>query len=160
MLLLMAITQSVGVPGYSLNASPPLDRGAAFIYERNGTEYKYQAFFRGTIAGERLGYSVDISDDATDYYILGAYGIKRVDIYERDGTSWDKIHAFSDNSSFGWDISMTNDYAIVGVPFTGSGAAVLLKNDNGTWINEGPIPYTLYPCWKQRWVWNISCPYG
>jgi hypothetical protein len=135
--------------------------GAAYIYTRNGTtwgnEQKIQAI--GIQAGDNFGHSVSISGD---YAIVGAhledangstssnYGAAY--IFKRNGTTWseqDKLTAGSDASSqdeFGYSVSISGDYAIVGAWRKSSytGAAYIFKRDTNaeTWTQQDKLTTT------------------
>ncbi len=101
------------------------NRGAAYIYQLSGgTEAKITASDPND--GDRFGNSVSISGD---YIIVGAHGedgggINRgaAYIYQRTGeNTWGeekKIIASdaADNDEFGYSVSISGDYVIVGIP--------------------------------------------
>ena len=131
------------------------NRGAAYIFEREGTSWIEQTKlrkpgFRQT--DDYFGYSVDINGD---YAIVGAYGsdIRRgaAYVFKRDGTSWmQQTELRSVNmatyDSFGTTVSISGNYAIVGSPEDDSdtltshhrswGSVCIFELDGETWIQQ------------------------
>ena len=124
--------------------------GAAYIYTRNGTTWSEQQKIEASdkAVGDEFGWSISIN---SNYAIVGA---RHEDagasdtregaayIYTRDAVTgvWgneQKIEA-SDRASgdlFGWSVSLSGDYAIVGAYGKNSdtGAAYIFKRGGTTW---------------------------
>ncbi len=97
------------------------DAGSAYIFKRDGVSWSQQTKLVASDrdAGDRFGTSVSISDD---YAIVGALfddDAGSAYIFKRDGVSWSqqtKLVA-SDRATddfFGYSVSISGDYAIVG----------------------------------------------
>ena len=121
-------------------------RGAAYIFKRDGNtwveEQKLVASDGDTT--DQFGYSVSISGD---YAIVGARFKDNWQgaayIFSRENTTWTEEQKLlaSDGTSndwFGWSVSITDNYAIVGA--TGDdnkkGSAYIFKKDGTTWTEE------------------------
>ncbi len=128
-------------------------RGAAYIFKRNGTWSQQVKLIATDGAGEdQFGSCVSISGN---YAIAGAYGDDdkgsvsgSVYIFER-GADWSdttevKLTA-SDGTffdQFGWSVSISGDYAIVGalqLLSDGSKGAAYIFKRNGTWSQQQKI---------------------
>jgi hypothetical protein len=139
----------VGADGEDTGQS---DAGAAYIFKRDGTSWTQQAKIQANDTGSyaQFGYSVAISGD---YVIVSATGddtgapnAGAAYIFKRDGTSWTqqaKIQAsvIGDNDAFGYSVSISGDYAIVGTPWVKSdgssvGAAYVFKRDGTSWTEQ------------------------
>ena len=132
--------------------------GAAYIYTRNtstgvwGDEQKIQASDKA--GSDYFGYSVSLSGD---YAIVGAYGedtggsqAGAAYIYKRNASTgvWgdeQKIQASDKASSdyFGWSVSLSGDYAIVGAynknSATGAAYIYTRNTSTGVWGDEQKI---------------------
>ena len=98
-------------------------------------------------AGDIFGVSVSISGD---YAIVGAYfdddngsDSGAAYIFVRDGSSWNQQQKLTDascglNDTFGWSVSISGDYAIVGsAPWPEGGGKVFMFARNGeTWTKQ------------------------
>ncbi len=121
-------------------------RGAAYIFKRDGNtwveEQKLVASDGDTT--DRIGYSASISGD---YAIVGARFKDNWQgaayIFSRENTTWTEEQKLlaSDGTSndwFGWSVSITENYAIVGA--TGDdnkkGSAYIFKRGGTTWTEE------------------------
>jgi hypothetical protein len=144
-----------------------LDAGSAYIFKRDGTNWSQEAKL---VASDRalesnFGFSVSISGD---YAIVGAFSEAKdasgnnplndagsAYIFKRDGTSWSQqaklvasdraVHDY-----FGWNVSISGDYAIVGAysededasgnnTLTGAGSAYIFKWDGTSWTQEAKL---------------------
>ena len=98
------------------------DSGSAYIFYFDGTSWSQQAKLLAADGAylDRFGFSVSIS---SNYAIVGAYQDDDTDgsayIFKRSGTSWSEQAkllaadgAYMDR--FGWSVSISGDYAIVG----------------------------------------------
>jgi len=118
-----------------------LDSGSAYVFKRDGTAWIEQAKLLASdgAAGDRFGVSVSIDGD---YAIIGAFADDdsgdssgSAYVFTRSGTSWieqDKLLA-SDGAAddyFGWSVSISGDYAIVGA---------CLDGDNGEWSGSAYV---------------------
>ncbi len=133
------------------------DAGSAYIFKNSGGIWsqvqKIVASDRGN--DDRFGYSVSISGD---YAIVGAFfededesggntlaGSGSAYIFKNNDSSWSQVQKIvaSDRGSndwFGYSVSISGDYAIVGAQNTynldllvNAGSAYILKNIDGTW---------------------------
>ncbi len=98
-------------------------------------------------ANDYFGISVSISGD---YAIVGAYYDDSVKgsayIFKWDGTSWvqqAKLTASDGAASdyFGWSVSISGDYAIVGAMYddSGKGSAYIFKWDGTSWVQQAKL---------------------
>jgi hypothetical protein len=130
------------------------DSGSAYIFKRDGTSWSQQAKLTASDgnAYDYFGYSVSISGD---YAIVGAFYDDvnvMVDsgsayIFKRDGTTWSQQAKLTASDSaagdrFGWSVSVSGDYAIVGAYYddvnvmVDSGSAYILKRDGTSWVQQ------------------------
>ena len=134
-----------------------VDAGAAYIFKRSGITWSQQAKIQASDkqAGDHFGYSVSI---AGDYAIVGAHqedeggaDAGAAYIFKRSGITWSqqvKILA-SDKQigdDFGYPVSLSGDYAIVGAHRqdeggANAGAAYIFKRDPNTdrWSQQAKI---------------------
>jgi hypothetical protein len=126
--------------------------GAAYIYTRSGTTWgnEYKLTASDAASQDYFGISVSLSGD---YAIVGApyedanggvndnYGAAY--IYTRSGTSWGSEQKIQANDKatgdqFGYSVSISGDYAIVGANGgnSGTGAAYIYTRIGTTWGNE------------------------
>ncbi|WP_375559722.1 BspA family leucine-rich repeat surface protein [Bernardetia sp. OM2101] len=131
------------------------DAGAAYIFKRDGSnwiqETKIQA--NDIQANDYFGQSVSISGD---YAIVGAYGedtggsfAGAAYVFKRNGSTWTqeaKIQASDVQtlSIFGWAVSISGDYAIVGAhgsdgATADAGAAYIFKRNGSNWVEEAKV---------------------
>jgi hypothetical protein len=127
-------------------------KGAAYIFKQSGgvwSQHRKLTADDGAV-GDYFGYSVAISGD---YAIVGAIGIGSsagaAYIFYKDQVSADnwgqqaKLVASDGATSdfFGWSVSISGDYAIIGANQHNSnaGAAYLFKRSGSTW-GTGDIP--------------------
>ena len=132
------------------------NEGFAYIFKKNsdGTlAVPVEIVADDVAAGDKFGYSVAISGD---YAVVGApYDDDGGDdsgsayIFKRDGANWTQIKKFSGNwdSKFGYSVSISGDYAIVGAPFDQNmdgaiGRAYVFKNVEGTWTEQKMLSMT------------------
>src|SRR5210317_1456169 len=135
----------VGSPGEDTGAS---SAGAAYIYTRSGTTWGNEQKILGETAGDNFGKSVSISGD---YAIVGspdedtgASSAGAAYIYTRSVTTWgneQKILGETAGDYFGYSVSISGDYAIVGAPYddtgaSSAGAAYIYTRSGTTWGNE------------------------
>ncbi len=125
------------------------DSGSAYIFYYDGSSWSMQEKLTAS-DGSTFGNSVSISgdfavigasaDDENGYWSGSAY------IFHRSGTSWsqeDKLTA-SDGISwdrFGWSVSISGDYAVIGVPF---------DDDNGSASGSAYIFYRCGTSWAEQ----------
>ncbi|MCP4350252.1 MAG: hypothetical protein GY795_32655, partial [Desulfobacterales bacterium] len=146
---------SVSISGnYAVIGSPYDDdngdkSGSVYIFIKEGATWTQQAKLTpGTDAGYQSGCSVSISGD---YVIVGAIGDNEngyysgsAYIFKRDGTSWTQQAKLmpSDGhiqSRFGYSVSMSGDYAIVGTSKPNNrpgGFAYIFKRDGTVWNEQ------------------------
>src|SRR6056300_263049 len=135
----------VGSPGEDTGAS---SAGAAYIYTRSGTTWGNEQKILGETAGDNFGYSVSISGDyaivGAPYEDTGASSAGATYIYTRSVTTWgneQKILGETAGDYFGYSVSISGDYAIVGAPYedtgaSSAGAAYIYTRSGTTWGNE------------------------
>ena len=143
------------------------EAGSAYVFKRSGSSWSIQAKLVASDRGasDNFAYSVSISGD---YAIVGAYnededasgGNLKVNagsayIFKRNGDSWTqqaKLVATdrNNNDQFGWSVSISGDYAIVGAyeededvlggnPKGDAGSAYIFKRDGESWSQEAKI---------------------
>ena len=149
--------------GYSVSVSGDYAivgaNGSSYIFMREEDVWAEQAKLLASdgVGGYRFGYSVSVSGD---YAIVGAYcgGENGFDsgsayIFKRDGKNWveqQKLLASDSNTgdlsgwSFGWSVSISGDYAIVGAYCDGdngfgSGSAYIFKRDGDSWTEQAKL---------------------
>jgi len=102
------------------------------------------------IAGDYFGWSVSVSGD---YAIVGAYYDDSAKgsayIFKWNGTIWLEQQKLTDSDGaagdyFSWSVSISGDYAIVGVRFdddngNGSGSAYIFKRDVASWSQQAKL---------------------
>ncbi len=118
--------------------------GLAYIFKREGSDWIQQAKLAPIdgIKGDAFGMSVSISGD---YAIVGAsqnaavpFGPGYAYIFKREGNSWTqqaKLTASNAGESdiFGWSVSISGTYAIVGDYGNESGHAYIFEKPAGGW---------------------------
>jgi hypothetical protein len=144
------------------------DAGAAYIFKREGTTWSEikKIIASDSASQDRFGESVSI-DGA--YAIVGAVyedpgGITNAGsayIFKRDGTTWSeikKIQASDRDASdeFGYSVSISGDYAIVGARQENSsaGAAYIYK------APVVPSPKLTYDTYNKLTLSNVSTSYS
>ncbi|UCF43883.1 MAG: hypothetical protein JSV99_02880 [Planctomycetota bacterium] len=129
--------------------------GSAYIFKREGQVWSQQGKLTASDGAESdlFGCAVSISED---YAIVGAYGDNdngnnsgSAYIFKRDGTVWseqDKLTASDDAADdwFGWSVSISGDYAIVGVCRDDdngydSGSSYIFKRDGMFWSEQDKL---------------------
>ncbi len=129
--------------------------GAAYIFERNGTSWSQQAKLTASdgVTLDFFGYSVSISGD---YAIVGAYqkngtGDDRgaAYIFEKPGEGWADMTETAQlrasdgvlGDQFGYSVSISGDYAIVGANQDDSkkGSAYTFYRGAGTWGQQAKL---------------------
>jgi hypothetical protein len=132
--------------------------GSAYIFKRNGTTWSEQAKLIASDAAfnDVFGWSVSISGD---YAIIGATGdddngSRSGSAYifapnEVDPNNWDEVAKLtaSDGAAedlFGYSVSISGDYAIVGVlqdddNGEDSGSAYIFKRDGTSWSEQAKL---------------------
>jgi RNA polymerase sigma factor (sigma-70 family) len=127
--------------------------GSAYVFKRDGDTWKEQAILTAEDgkAMDFFGYSVSISGD---YAIVGARGAGggwrgASYIFVRDGTSWRQQAKIvpgdlAMDDQFGYSVSISGDYAIVGSIYTGrwKGAIYGFMRDGDTWRQVSKLTAT------------------
>jgi hypothetical protein len=130
------------------------ESGSAYIFDRTGGSWSQVAKLTASdgAADDHFGYSVSMSGD---YAIVGAYGDDdngtesgSAYLFEKPGTGWSNMTetaklTASDGAAddrFGYSISISGDYAIVGAEYdddngTESGSAYIFKKPVAGWAN-------------------------
>jgi len=152
----------VGAYGDDVNGS---FSGSAYIFLRGGTSWSQQAKFTASdgAAEDWFGWSVSINGD---YAIVGAWGDDgekgSACIFKRVDTSWsqqDKLTA-SDGAVgdyFGWSVSISGDYAIVGAYGDDShkGSAYIFKRGGTSWSEQDKLTASDGAA-GDRFGWSVS----
>jgi len=129
--------------------------GSAYVFKRSGTSWTQEAKLLPSdgATNDLFGSSVSISGD---YAVVGAW---RDDdngslsgsayLFKRIGTSWAQEAKLlpSDGAAgdyFGWSVSISGDYAVVGATFDGdngsaSGSAYVFKRSGTSWVEEAKL---------------------
>ncbi len=153
--------QSVSLSGdYFIVGAPNDDdggesSGAAYVFNRQETTWTQltKLTANDAAANDYFGWSVSFSGD---YAIVGAYGDDDggIDsgsayIFKREGTAWTQLTKLTANDAaandyFGWSVSISGDYAIVGaygddVGGIDSGAAYIYKREGTSWIQMAKV---------------------
>ena len=145
----------VGTPNDGIGSNP--GQGSAYIFVRSGITWTQQAKLTASDGAQfvSFGHSVSISGD---YAIAGAYGDPvgsnasqgSAYIFVRSGTTWDqqtKLTA-SDGEEldfFGWSVSISGDYTIVGAQNDGigsntdQGSAYIFIRSGTTWTQQAKL---------------------
>jgi hypothetical protein len=151
--------------------------GSAYIYFRDGSSWIAQAKLTAGdgAADEHFGGSVSISGD---YVIVGAdmdddkgSNSGSAYIYFRDGSSWTeqaKLVASdgADNDYFGYTVSISGDYAIVGAPYddingVNSGSAYIFYRSGTSWTEQVKLMASDGAAWDEfGWSVGISGDYA
>ena len=139
------------------NVAGNAGQGKAYIFKRNGSMWAQQSGITASdgAANDIFGSSVSISGD---YVIVGApnkdVGANmdqgKVYIYKRTGVNWAEQTNIvaSDGAAldqYGYSVSMSGDYAIVGAPFNDvsfnndQGSAYMLKRTGTIWAQQAII---------------------
>jgi predicted amidohydrolase len=151
----VSISGDYAIVGAHLDDDNGSSSGSAYIFKRDGASWGEQAKLLAAdgAAGDQFGGSVSISGD---YAIVGA----RSDddngtssgsayIFKRNGTSWSQQAKLlssdgADEDFFGWSVSISGDYAIVGAYLdddngNGSGSAYIFKRDGVSWSEQDKL---------------------
>ena len=129
--------------------------GAAYIFYKSGGTWTQQAKLTASDpnTNDQFGEFCEISGD---YAIVGNYqedaggtSAGAAYVYKRDGTTWTqqaKLTASdaATNDYFGWGVSISGDYAIVGAygedtGGEGAGAAYIFKRSGASWSQQAKI---------------------
>ena len=122
--------------------------GSAYVFERDGfgnwSEVLKLTASDGALA-DSFGLSVSVSGD---YAVIGAYGDDdngsasgSAYVFERDGAgNWSEVQKLTasdaaENDEFGWSVSISGDYAVIGAYLDDSGSAYVFKRSGsaGNW---------------------------
>ena len=147
----------VGASGHE-HASIGSNRGAAYVYVRNGTSWAYEAELRAPDADDddRFGSAVGVSGDAVVVTALfrepdgsSLYDAGAAYVFRRSGTAWlpeQTLVASTPLSeeSFGQSVAIDGDDVLVGaVRGTGavslSGVAYAYRHDGSSWQAAGKL---------------------
>ena len=154
--LSVSISGDYAIAGSMYNDDYGADSGSAYILHRDGETWLQQQKLLssdGAVA-DRFGTSVAISGD---YVIVGASedddaggNSGSAYIFKRDGEIWieqAKLLASDGGAGdcFGWSVSISGDYAIVGAPFddnfgaASSGSAYIFHRSGETWPQQAKL---------------------
>ncbi|MGQ9649966.1 MAG: SUMF1/EgtB/PvdO family nonheme iron enzyme [Phycisphaerae bacterium] len=129
--------------------------GSAYIFRRDGDTWTQQAKLKpdDSAAGDSFGWAVSLSDN---HAIVGAYGDDDMlsgsgsaYVFFYDGANWTqqcKLVASDPQgfSGFGLSVSISNDRAIVGAPWTDdggidSGSVYVFERQGTSWSQQGKL---------------------
>lgn len=145
----------IGAPGKDLGANT--NQGKAYIFKRSGTSWSQEVALTASdgAAQDNFGHTVSISGD---YAIVGA-PYKNVGnitdqgktyIFKRSGATWNEEAAITSSDGvasdqFGYSVSISGDYAIVGAFLKQVGAnfnqgkAYIFKRSGTSWTQEADL---------------------
>jgi hypothetical protein len=147
----VAISGDTIVVGASTADEPTIDLGAAFVFERRGTQWSPAAVLSPQpLLGTSFASSVDIDGDTI---LVGAPGDPQGGpstgagyVFVRSRSGWVQQAKFKQtdpgvNNSFGFSVSLSGDVAILAAgvnngPVTFSGAAYVFRRTGTTWAQE------------------------
>jgi hypothetical protein len=144
----VSIYGNYAIVGAFLDNEKGVDSGSAYIFKYDGATWSEEQKLTASDGNERdhFGSSVSLSGD---YAIVGADGDddKGSDsgsayIFKRDGTTWsqeDKLTASDGavNDDFGYSVSISGDYAIVGAMYDDDwGSAYIFKREGTAWSEQ------------------------
>ncbi|KAJ5076436.1 hypothetical protein M0811_06436 [Anaeramoeba ignava] len=134
-----------------------VSQGKVYIFQNNGTFWnQYQILIANNEKiDERFGSSISLSQN---FLLIGAYCAKdgediskgKAYIFQNNGTFWNKYQVLiasdgEENDGFGFDVSISNNFAVIGAPHLASGGydniqgkAYIFQN-NGTYWNQYQI---------------------
>ncbi|MBT7617832.1 MAG: T9SS type A sorting domain-containing protein [Calditrichaeota bacterium] len=126
----VSISGDYAIVGASQDDDGGGSSGSAYIFVRDGEDWTQQAKLTvdDAEAGDRFGYSVSISgDNAVIGALFGHNGVEYAGsayIFVIEGDDWtQQVKLTTDDATredaFGRSVSISGDYAIVGVPFAG-----------------------------------------
>ena len=116
-----------------------------YIFVRSGNTWTQQAKFSRADNSGDFGRSVSISGD---YAIVGdplvdgnGWNRGAAYLFIRNGSSWTQQVEITDSDSndngrFGWAVSISGDYAIVGKYYADEGAAYVFVRNGSTWTQQ------------------------
>ena len=133
----VSISGGYAIVGAYYDDDNGFNSGSAYIFERSGSSWDQVAKLTASdgAADDAFGRSVSISGD---YAIVGAYNFSddRIPVYifERSGSSWDQVAMLTPsdeaaNAYWGWSVSISGGYAIVG----GAKYACIFERNGGSW---------------------------
>lgn len=134
---IMESSNATGVNGDEGN-NDILNRGAAYIFIRNGSNWEQQAYLKSSdvLANTFFGQSLSLSDNG-DTLAVGSFDNDKVTVFSRSGASWAEQQVITASNgaiddSFGIAVSLSADgnTLAVGSP-TEDSADRLTPNDNG-----------------------------
>jgi len=137
----------IGAPGDDDNS------GSAYVFRRDGTTWVQEAKIMASdgTSGDSFGFPVRLYND---FAIIGSVWNNNngsAYVFNHNGTNWieqTKLLA-SDGAAedkFGWDISISGDYVLIGVPFNDdnvngvdAGSVYVFKYDGINWNEEAKL---------------------
>lgn len=147
----VSISGDYAIVGAYQDVDEGVQVGSAYVYKRDGTSWKIHAkLLAGDgVGGGSFGFAVSISGN---YAIVGAMGDDdkgfksgSAYVFEREGILWTKrAKLVADDGAnfqfFGMSVSISGDYAIVGVPLSRS--AYVYERDGISWTQHSKlVPY-------------------
>ncbi|MDP8239591.1 MAG: T9SS type A sorting domain-containing protein [Candidatus Hatepunaea meridiana] len=153
----VSIDDDYAVIGARGNDDDGEDSGSAYIFVRDGDDWREQAKLTADDAAARdyFGFSVSISGD---YSVVGAYGNNddgedsgSAYIFVHDGDNWTEQAKLTANDAaaddyFGHSVSIDGDYAVVGADRNDndddnvvSGSAYIFVRDGDDWTQQAKL---------------------
>ncbi len=135
------------------------NRGAAYVFVRNGTTWTQQAYLKAT-SGTSVWLGICVAVDGNTVAVGSLNNGGAVEIYTRSGTTWTsqaRVTASNSggNDNFGASIDLSGDYLVVGAYYEDSsstginstsnelannaGAAYVFLRDGTTWTQQAYI---------------------
>lgn len=142
---------------------PCRNAGAAYVFRRDRGTWLQQAKLapEDLAMGDGFGVSVSINGD---YVLVGdhgqlshagphsdaAYVFKRHDPgtpHDTGDDSWRELARLVPDEStgitgFGWSVSISDDRALIGAPYDGTGSAYVFKREGDTWLRQAKLTAT------------------
>lgn len=133
-----------------------LSRGSAYLFQRQGESWveQYRLFSEDGAAGDRFGYSVNLSGDtaivSAPMRYDGPGDVGAVYMYRRASSDWMPEARFSPSDlqvvgEFAWAVALNGDWAFVTLresAVNASGVLLLLVRRDGVWSKQAEWPLT------------------
>jgi choice-of-anchor B domain-containing protein len=125
------------------------DRGAVYVFERNGTNWRESARLVGNDVGANEGFGASVLVRG-DLVVVGAPNQSRqtgaVYVFRRSGSSWTQVARLvssdpRERAQFGVSLALAGDALLIGEPGTeqGGGVRVFQADPAGGWKETGRI---------------------
>jgi len=141
------------VVGSPFRTNPLSEGGSAFVYRRsiNGEVIEWDLFqsLPAFSSGDQFGSSVDVFIDTETFESIIVVGARNADgnsgaAYTYTDPDFEKFELqqilktseSTSSNGFGYDVSLYEDFLVVGAPFGLTGSASFYYNDGGEWIGS------------------------